>query len=329
MPKSLPRCYILPSLSMATALLHSSTIAYLGLWYNRRAVASFCFSPPLTTSCQLLHTVPAPAAHDHFLKLRNFFEYVQQLRVQRGPVLLLHFVVCVQQLLPERTDAEVGLVRDVIHARARLHPAAAGRPQATHNSKQAGVAAAVASVSANMTSPAEEHAYMLRLLHKCTAGMMSVALHEERLQHLVRRAHAVNLHDLLKHAAERRHHPALLHCRALVKRHLLPVPNNPLLCTARYCPSLRHCSSTNSQEAHRHTHDFRNSMQCLLAFPAWREEKKLNGSILNNGTVTIWSMQPSHDMTGTADSCLQAAANQMQSGQHAAAAGGWVVVREV
>jgi hypothetical protein len=70
-------------------------------------------------------------------------------------------------------------------------------------------------------------------------------------------------------------------------------------------------------------------MQCLLAFPAWREEKKLNGSILNNGTVTIWSMQPSHDMTGTADSCLQAAANQMQSGQHAAAAGGWVVVREV
>ena len=81
--------------------------------------------------------------------------------MQRGPVLLLHFVVCVQQLLPERTDAEVGLVRDVIHARARLHPAAAGRPQATHNSKQAGVAAAVASVSANMTSPAEEHAYML------------------------------------------------------------------------------------------------------------------------------------------------------------------------
>ena len=142
MPKSLPRCYILPSLSMATALPHSSTIAYLGLWYNRRAVASFCFSPPLTTSCQLLHTVPAPAAHDHFLKLHNF-EYVQQLRVQRGPVLLLHFVVCVQQLLPERTDAEVGLVRDVIHARARLHPAAAGRPQATHNSKQAGLAAAV------------------------------------------------------------------------------------------------------------------------------------------------------------------------------------------
>jgi len=143
MPKSLPRCYILPSHSMATALPHSSTIAYLGLWYNRRAVASFCFSPPLTTSCQLLHTVPAPAAHDHFIKLRNFFEYIQQLRVQRGPVLLLHFVVCVQQLLPERTDAEVGLVRDVIHARARLHPAAAGRPQATHNSKQAGVAAAV------------------------------------------------------------------------------------------------------------------------------------------------------------------------------------------
>ena len=63
--------------------------------------------------------------------------------MQRGPVLLLHFVVCVQQLLPERTDAEVGLVRDVIHARARLHPAAAGRPQATHNSKQGGVAAAV------------------------------------------------------------------------------------------------------------------------------------------------------------------------------------------
>jgi hypothetical protein len=82
----------------------------------------------------------------------------------------------------------------------------------------------------------------------------------------------------------------------------------------------------NSQEAPRQTQDFRNSIQYLLAFPTSCDEKKFTGRIFNNGTVTISSIQPSHDITGTVDSCLQAVVNQIQSAHYASVAAGSVVV---